>query len=91
MQGGAGASAQCLVLRKLWGRPPGLRGTPPSRSRYNAISILQGASRPTGASAAVPGDRPTIDADDAVKAYVSGIGRFRLPCPLAGALVTAGC
>src|ERR1035437_4805765 len=31
------------TLLKLWGRPPGLRGTPPSRGRNNGISILQGA------------------------------------------------
>jgi len=48
------------MLRKLWGRPPGLRGTPPSRLWDNGASVLQGASRPTGASAAVQGDRPTI-------------------------------
>jgi hypothetical protein len=48
------------MLRKLWGRPPGLRGTPSSRIRNNGVSVLQGASRPTGASAAVQGDRPTI-------------------------------
>ena len=48
------------MLRKLWGGPPGPRGTPSSRSRNNGISSLQGASRPTGASAAVQGDRPTI-------------------------------
>src|ERR1035437_267429 len=48
------------ILRKLWGRPPGLRGTPSSRIRNNGVSVLQGASRPTGASAAVQGDRPTI-------------------------------
>src|ERR1035437_3980871 len=48
------------MLRELWGRPPGLRGTPSSRIRNNGVSVLQGASRPTGASAAVQGDRPTI-------------------------------
>src|ERR1019366_6114829 len=48
------------MLRKLWGRTPGLRGTPSSRIRNNGVSVLQGASRPTGASAAVQGDRPTI-------------------------------
>ena len=48
------------MLRKLWGRPHGLRGTPSSRIRNNGVSVLQGASRPTGASAAVQGDRPTI-------------------------------
>src|ERR1035437_5943949 len=42
------------------GQTPGLRGTPSSRIRNNGVSVLQGASRPTGASAAVQGDRPTI-------------------------------
>ncbi len=42
-----------------WGGPPGPRGTPSSRCRGNDISILQGASRPTGASAADRGVRPT--------------------------------
>src|ERR1039458_2982515 len=51
------------MLRKLWGRPPGLRGTPASRSRNNDISIVQGANRPTGASAADQGVRPTIRAE----------------------------
>src|ERR1017187_7871930 len=50
------------MLQSLWGRPPGLRGTPPSRGRSNDIGILQSASRPTGASAAVRGDCPTINA-----------------------------
>ena len=50
------------MLQSLWGRPPGLRGTPSSRGRSNDISILQSASRPTGASAAVQGDCPTINA-----------------------------
>jgi hypothetical protein len=43
-----------------WGGPPGPRGTPSSRSRNNDRSILQGACRPTGASAADQGVRPTI-------------------------------
>src|ERR1039458_10736390 len=43
-----------VVRHRLWGRPPGLRGTPPSRSRNN------NASRPTGASAADQGVCPTI-------------------------------
>src|ERR1017187_8444237 len=48
----------CLMV--LWGGPPGPRGTPSSRSRNNGVSIVQGASRPTGASAADQGVRPTI-------------------------------
>src|ERR1035438_9633628 len=43
-----------------WGGPPGPRGTPASRCRNNEIGILQGASRPTGASAADRGVRPTV-------------------------------
>src|ERR1017187_7858344 len=40
--------------------PRGLVGRPPwSRSRHNDISILRSASRPTGASAADQGVRPT--------------------------------
>jgi len=45
--------------RYLWGGPPGPRGTPSSRSQSNGAGILQGAGRPTGASAADPGVRPT--------------------------------
>src|ERR1035438_8759394 len=45
--------------RKWWGGPPGPRGTPSSRCRNNDISTLQGVSRPTGASAADQGVRPT--------------------------------
>src|ERR1017187_8952806 len=49
-------------MQSLWGRPPGLRGTPSSRGRSNDIRILQSTSRPTGAPVAVRGDCPTIDA-----------------------------
>jgi hypothetical protein len=42
-----------------WGGPPGPRGTPPSRCPNSEIDILQGAGRPTGASAADQGVRPT--------------------------------
>ena len=49
------------VCRETGGAdPPGPRGTPSSRSRNNGVSIWQGASRPTGASAADRGVRPTI-------------------------------
>jgi hypothetical protein len=43
-----------------WGGPPGPHGTPSSRCPNNDIDILQGAGRPTGASAADQGVRPTI-------------------------------
>jgi hypothetical protein len=45
---------------RWWGEPPGPRGTPSSRCRANDISTMQSASRPTGASAADQGVRPTI-------------------------------
>jgi hypothetical protein len=47
-----------------WGGPLGrgaLWARTPSRRRHNAVGILQGANRPTGASAAVQGDRPTMN------------------------------
>ncbi len=47
------------ILRKSCGGPGGPCGTPSSRSRNNDIRILQGASRPTGASAADQGVRLT--------------------------------
>jgi hypothetical protein len=43
--------------------PSGPRGSAWTRSRDNDINILQRARRPTRASAAVQGDRPTIKAD----------------------------
>src|ERR1035441_8254768 len=54
----AGPFAQMPPWR-WWGGPPGPRGTPPSRCRNYDISIMQGARRPTGASAADQGVRPT--------------------------------
>ena len=51
-----------LGLRDWWGGRPGPRGTPSSRCRANDISIMQSANRPTGASAADQGVRPTIPA-----------------------------
>src|SRR3990170_4950842 len=47
---------------KLWGRPPGLRGTPSSRCWHNGVSTFESASGPTRASGAVQGDRPTMNA-----------------------------
>src|ERR1039457_3303652 len=67
------------IRRSWWGGPPGPGGTPSSRNRYNDISILQGASRPTGASAADQGVRPTINTD-----VVTGKSMWhwaRLPAP----------
>src|ERR1019366_7198661 len=48
------------ILPASWGGPPGPRGTPASRSRDNDTSVTPGARRPTGASAADRGVRPTI-------------------------------
>ena len=48
------------LTAQMVGRTPGPRGTPSSRRRANDISIMQSASRPTGASAADQGVRPTI-------------------------------
>jgi hypothetical protein len=45
---------RAVIERGLVGRTPGPRGTPSSRRRHP-----QGASRPTGASAADQGVRPT--------------------------------
>jgi hypothetical protein len=44
--------ARKTTLETWWGGPPGPRGTPSSRWRHNDVSILQGTSRPTRASAA---------------------------------------
>ena len=61
--------------------PPGPRGTPASRRRHNDISILHGTKRPTGASAAVQGDRPTSGAVCSLLGKVCGIGHSCLPRP----------
>ena len=45
--------------QEWWGGPPGPRGSPWTRCRHNGVSIRKGASRPTGASAADQGVRPT--------------------------------
>ncbi len=44
--------AQARMPLHWWGGPPGPRGTPPSRRRHTGVSIIQGANRPTRASAA---------------------------------------
>src|ERR1039458_8519597 len=51
------------IRRRWWDGPPGPRGTPSSRIPNNDISTLQCVSRPTGASAADQGVRPTSKAD----------------------------
>src|ERR1035438_2498911 len=63
------------MLRKLWGRPPGLRGTPPSRSRHNGIGILPGASRPTGTPA--PPDNHLPRASASIRSIRGGSARDR--------------
>src|SRR5271157_941541 len=54
------------MLRELWGRPPGLRGTPPSRSSLEESRPFCNRDRPTRASADPEGTpqgvRPTINA-----------------------------
>src|ERR1035437_7558344 len=67
------------MLRKLWGRPPGLRRAPPSRIRNNGVSVLQGASRPTGASAAVQGGPPHDLCRRPAPEKTSGIGLVSCP------------
>src|ERR1039458_10331454 len=51
------------IRRRWWGGPPGPRGTPSSHIPNSDISTLQCVSRPTGASAADQGVRPTNKAD----------------------------
>src|ERR1019366_5802350 len=81
------------ILHKLWGGPPG-RGalwarTPSSRGWNNWVSIMQSARRPTGASAANRGVRPTINADCAIPGKTSGFG---LPtCPTSQHLPPLSC
>jgi hypothetical protein len=53
------AGAEGSLRPQWWGGPPGPRGTPPSRGRLDDSDILHGAGRPTGASAADQGVRPT--------------------------------
>jgi hypothetical protein len=67
------------MRRHWWGGPTGLRGTPPSRCRHNGVSILQGANRPTGASAADGGVRPTIYPGARQTGKVRGMRKDCLP------------
>src|ERR1035438_4049905 len=64
-----------------WGGPPGPRGTPSSRCRNNDIGILWDASRPTGASAADRGVRPTNPAGRAIVPVFHEISRAEGPSP----------
>jgi len=48
------------TLHNLWGRPPGLRGSPWTRSLVRKAKAFGNCEGPTRASAAVQGDRPTI-------------------------------
>jgi hypothetical protein len=62
-----------------WGGPPGPRGTPSSRCRANDTSIMQGAGRPTGASAADQGVRPTDPSSTADLGRPGGSGLKSAP------------
>src|ERR1019366_3301467 len=75
--GGSGDGAPLRLRGLSCGAAPGLRGMPSSRRWNNDFSIWQGANRPTGASAAVQGDRPTIDAGCPTPGKTGGSGR---PC-----------
>ena len=77
------------VVRHWWGGPPGPRGTPSSRSRNSVMGVLQGASRPTGASAAVQGDRPTNVAPGVTVVIPSRTGKELLQAQLPGLLAQA--
>src|SRR5713226_10096775 len=60
------------ILQKLWGRPPGLRGSPWTRSSQRDQSHLNGKAGQGAVRG--PGDRPTIFADRPVMGKTSGIG-----------------
>src|SRR5450759_4155970 len=66
------------ILPKLWGGPPGPRGSPWTRfsPMKSASSTLRRADGGVGCG---PGVRPTINADCAVLGKVCGIRRKRLP------------
>jgi hypothetical protein len=67
------------IPRKWWGGPPGPRAralVPLSEQQHQHLA---GSSRPTGASAADQGVRPTIYAECAVLGKLCGIRRKRLP------------
>src|SRR5471030_1442163 len=66
-------SQDLRILHKLWGGPPGPRGSPWTRfSPTESASSAQG--KPTRASAADQGVRPTINADCPILTKPSGIG-----------------
>ena len=66
-------------MARWWGGPPGPRGTPSFRCRRHWVGIMQGASRPTGASAEDRGVRPTIRLSVVTgKKYVA-LGRSACP------------
>jgi len=60
--GQALAGNNSVDLDQKWGRPPGLRGTPSSRCSDDPVGLSDDAGRPTGASAADLGVRPTESA-----------------------------
>src|SRR5216684_3007554 len=59
-------------MQKLWGRPPGLRGSPWTRSSQRDQSHLDGKAGQGAVRG--PGVRPTIFADRPVMGKTSGIG-----------------
>src|SRR5476649_3081769 len=66
-------SQDLRILHKLWGGPPGPRGSPWTRfSPTESASSAQG--KPTRASAADQGVRPTINADCPILTKPSDIG-----------------
>ena len=60
------------ILQKLWGRPPGLRGSPWTRSSQRDQSHPNGKAGQGAVRG--PGVRPTIFADRPVMGKTSGIG-----------------
>jgi hypothetical protein len=62
------------IGQHLWGSPPGLRGSPWTR-RSPINSALSKPSKPTRASAADQGVRPTLDPNCAISGKLSGIAQ----------------
>src|SRR5674476_1314509 len=67
------------ILPKLWGGPPGPRGSPLDPLFANEITIIHTAASRRGRRLRTGGVRPTINADCAVLGKVCGIGQDWLP------------
>src|SRR5476649_1141288 len=79
-------SQDLRILHKLWGGPPGPRGSPWTRfSPTESASSAQG--KPTRASAADQGVRPTINADCPILTKPSDIGHSACHRPRSSAFV----